>query len=249
MFKNNIIHIQYNMKYLQNSDPELHFLISAENERQKRFSEQLIESEEQERRRIANELHDSLGQQILVIKNRAELAKNYLDNPMALQEQLNDIVDSAQSSISDVRTISHGLRPVHLERFGLTEAIMNLCDNVRQTSDIEWIVEIDDIDNTIESEKEINFYRVIQEAINNILKHSSATQAEIFVKIENSEISTTIIDNGAGFNPDKREHKEGLGLTGMIERVESLGGVFKINTNHIGTSLSFRVPINSWVEK
>lgn len=223
--------------------------LKSENERQKRFSEQLIESEEQERRRIANELHDSLGQQILVIKNRAELAKNYLDNPMALQEQLNDIVDSAQSSISDVRTISHGLRPVHLERFGLTEAIMNLCDNVRQTSDIEWIVEIDDIDNTIESEKEINFYRVIQEAINNILKHSSATKAEIFVKIENSEISTTIIDNGSGFNPDKREHKEGLGLTGMIERVESLGGVFKINTNHIGTSLSFRVPINSWVEK
>ncbi len=224
--------------------------LKRENEKQRRFSEQLIRSEEQERRRIANELHDSLGQQILVIKNRAELAKSYLENPLALQEQLNDIVDSAQNSISDVRTISHGLRPVHLERFGLTDALLNLCEEVKQTSGIEWLIDIENIDDCIDSENEINFYRVIQEAINNIIKHSLATKAEIHIEIDNSEITTTISDNGKGFDPEVKKNTGGLGLTGMSERVESLGGKFNTRTkNHIGTTLTFKVPINSWVEK
>ncbi len=219
--------------------------LKKENDRQKRFTEQLIESQEQERRRIAAELHDGLGQQILVIKNRVELAKKQSGNTEMLKEQLDEILQSAVVSISDVRTISHGLRPVHLEKFGLTDSLNNLCEQLQKTSEIEWSYYFENIDGYIPEDKEINFYRVIQESINNILKHSEAEEASVVVKKIDGEIRGTIWDNGKGFDMKKESGFHGLGFVGMKERVESLGGNISINSESgVGTSIKITVPFS-----
>ncbi|XWN37701.1 MAG: two-component regulator propeller domain-containing protein [Balneola sp.] len=219
--------------------------LKKENEIQKKFSEQLIDFQETERRRIASELHDGLGQQILVIKNRAELARKQKHDANILNEQLDEIISSAVSSIDDVRNISHALRPIHLEKFGLTDAISNLCEQLKEVSSIEWSYYIDGIDHAFPKQKEISFYRVVQEAINNILKHSSASEASVMIRLNDNFINVLIWDNGEGLNIKSDKYTKGLGFLGMQERMKSLGGTMEIESKvSQGTSIRIRVPFN-----
>jgi len=232
---------------LVSSGPTFYYLrvkqLRRENERQKRFTERLIDSQEQERRRIASELHDGLGQQILVIKNRAELAQQQVGDTKEMQIQLKEIMESAVLSIDDVRNISHNLRPVHLEKFGLTEAVENLCDQLKRTTKIEWSYHIDNIDGIISKNKEIHFYRVIQEATNNILKHSLAKEASVMVMKIDSDIKVTIWDDGKGFDMSEENINKGLGFSGMYERIETLGGTINIEAKPgEGTSIKIAIP-------
>lgn len=208
------------------------------------FAEQLIDSQEQERRRIASELHDGLGQQILIIKNRAEIAQNSIHQPEKMLEQLREISASAVSSMNDVRSIAHGLRPVHLEQFGLKDTLINLIENVQQSSPIEWTYHVDAIDGFIPKEKEINFYRIIQEGINNILKHSGATQASMMIRCSEEEITASLWDNGKGFAVMEKYTVSGLGLVGIFERAKSLGGICEIKSSPgRGTTIFIILPI------
>lgn len=222
-------------------------ILRKENERQRKFSEQLIESQENERKRIANELHDGLGQQILVIKNRVEIAKQAIGKGTSIDKQLDEIQHSASLSIEDVRNISHNLRPVILEKFGLTDAVLNLCEQVEESTTLDWSYHVDQIDGIFASNKEITFYRVLQEGINNILKHAKATQASLIVQYTNDRILVTLYDDGIGFDPNIREaNSSGLGLMGMKERVEILRGNIKIQSNsESGTTLKIQIPIKA----
>lgn len=232
---------------LVSTGPTFYYLrvrqLRRENERQKRFTERLIDSQETERRRIASELHDGLGQQILVIKNRAEIAQQQADDPDEMVKQLKEIMQSAVLSIDDVRNISHNLRPVHLEKFGVTEAIENLCDQLKKSSKIDWSYHIDNIDDVIPKNKEIHFYRVIQEATNNILKHSNAQEASVMIIRSDSEIKATIWDDGKSFDKSEENVNKGLGFTGMYERVETLGGKINIDSKPgEGTGIKIIIP-------
>lgn len=218
--------------------------LEEENEKQRVFSEKLIQSQETERRRIASELHDGLGQQILVIKNRAAMALLQPDNREALISELQEISQSAQSSIYSVREISYGLRPLHLEKFGLTEALNSLFMELREIHMISWKVEIDLLDNLIPKDREIHFYRVIQEACSNILRHSKADQATVLMKNSGKILTILIQDNGKGFVPDDPEVSQGLGTTGMKERISTLGGTITIHSQHgSGTKIMIEIPV------
>lgn len=218
--------------------------LEEQNKRQKMFTEKLIESQEQERRRIASELHDSLGQQILVIKNRAELAGLQVEDAEATARELKEIIHSAKRSIADVRNISHNLRPVHLEKFGLTEAVNQLCAHLQQTTPIDWSFHLPNLDEFMEDDKGINFYRIIQEGTNNILKHSAATEASVLVQKSEEMISAKIWDNGKGFDNTESKNHVGLGFQGMTERVASLGGTFRVQSAPgKGTTLFIQIPI------
>lgn len=219
--------------------------LKREYEKQRRFSRQLIESQENERKRIASELHDGLGQQILVIKNRAELIKNNSMSPEKIDLHLSDISTTAQHSITDIRNIAHALRPVVLEKFGLTKSISNLCEHLERTSSLDWSYFIDDIDGTIPSEKEINLYRIVQEAVNNIEKHASASEASVFVRRKEQMIELKIWDDGKGFDVDLIKKSRGLGLLGMKERVDSLNGELMVDSNASkGTRFLIKIPIS-----
>ena len=219
----------------------LYFRISRlndERKKQDKFAELLIDSQETERRRIASELHDGLSQQILVIKSRAELAMKSIQDSGKTLEHLQEITNSAISSINDVRSITHDLRPVYLEQFGLTDTLKNLIEQVRQSSEIKWVYHIDKIDGIIKSEKEINFYRIVQEGINNILKHSEATQASVMIRLIEENLIASLWDNGKGFDIDEKKKSSGLGLTGILERTKSLGGWLELKSEpNEGTTL------------
>ena len=196
------------------------------NAAQESFSRQLIESQESERKRIAQELHDGLGQNLLVIKNRALLGLSVEGK----DEQLNEIQETVTDALSEVRTIAYNLRPLHLERLGLTSTIEEMVEQVEAASGIQISYDISKIDNLFTAENEINFYRIVQESLNNIVKHSKATKASVEVFRDNQQITLEIRDNGLGFESEKVKEKNGLGLNGIAERVKILKGTYLIES-------------------
>ncbi|CAN5211520.1 hypothetical protein BH10ACI1_BH10ACI1_19600 [soil metagenome] len=205
---------------------------------QEAFSRRLIESQEAERKQIAQELHDGLGQNLLVIKNRALLGLAVEDK----NEQFNEIQESVTDALGEVRTIAYNLRPLHIERLGLTSTIEEMIEDVETASGIEINCDIAPIDDLFSKENEINFYRIAQECLNNIVKHSKATKADVSVFRENENISLNIRDNGGGFDAENLNGQRGLGLNGIAERVKILRGTFSI-TSEIskGTSVSVKI--------
>ena len=208
--------------------------LRQEHERQAAFSRQLIESQEVERKRIATELHDSLGQELLVIKNWAMMGLGDTSNANHPDEMLNEISSSASRAIDEVREIIYDLRPVQLERIGLGQTIRFMLEKVAAASNINFETEIGEIDNLFSYESEITIYRIVQECVNNIVKHSSATEARVRIEKKDHELHLTIEDNGRGFALEPTAGKmksRGLGLTGIAERVRMLGGTHSIQSS------------------
>ena len=193
------------------------------------FARQLIESQEAERKRIAAELHDNLGQHLVVIKN---LALMFLQRPADGDPwQIEDISATASQAISEVKEISHNLRPYQLDRIGLTKAIEALLKKAEAASGIRFVADIDDLEETLPRESEINFYRIAQECVNNILKHSQATEATVRIRRLGNRLKMTIRDNGKGFTPGAAGDAHGFGLMGIAERAQLLGGQAGIHSS------------------
>ena len=129
---------------------------------QHEFSRRLIASQENERQRIAGELHDGLGQNLLVIKNLAALGVRSAQNDPAKSEQFTAISHLASQAVGEVRQIAHALRPFELDRLGLTKALTWMVKPVAESSNIRFRVEIDEVDGLFPPEFEINLYRVVQ---------------------------------------------------------------------------------------
>jgi signal transduction histidine kinase len=217
-------------------------------ERQLAFSRQILESQEGERHRIAANLHDSLGQNLLVIKNQARLAMQPVANESVLRQRLDEISGCATQAIEEVREITQALRPYQLDRLGLTQTIRATVSRAAENSSILFASHADDIDGLFDKESEIHVYRIVQEAVNNILKHSAATEATVVVK-KQAAVSLSIRDNGRGFDAGaayaSSNHDVGHGLSGIKERVRILGGTFVIDSrpDH-GAILSIEIPIS-----
>jgi signal transduction histidine kinase/ligand-binding sensor domain-containing protein len=201
---------------------------------QEEFSRRLIDSQEQERKRIAAELHDSLGQNLLVIKNYALMGLNTANGGNPLREHLDEISEAASQSIAEVRQISHNLRPYQLERLGLTNTLETMLHQIANASDIGFTTKVEPIDGLFAPADEISVYRIVQEALNNILKHSDAKEASVHIERADGEIQITITDDGRGFTLEPANRAElqtrGLGLTGTAERVRILGGKLNIQS-------------------
>jgi signal transduction histidine kinase/ligand-binding sensor domain-containing protein len=198
---------------------------------QERFSRQLIESQERERKRIAGELHDSIGQNLLVIKNRAVMALGAGDEERA-RKQLDEISATASQSIEEVREIAYDLHPYQLDRLGLTKAIEEMLKRVSGASGIPVSTSIAPLDGVLSKEMEINLFRVVQEGVNNVVKHSGATEAAVSIRTELPLVHVQIYDNGKGFAADADGFgaSAGLGLKGIRERVRILGGRCVVNS-------------------
>lgn len=217
---------------------------------QQAFSRQLIESQETERKRIAAELHDSLGQHMLIIKNRAALGGSLTNGDHPAKEQLDEIDTTVSQALSEVRAIAYNLRPLHLDRLGLTAVIEEMIEKVASASSIQFFTDVAPLDGVFTKEGEINFYRVIQESVNNIVKHSKATKANVEILCENDTVQIAVRDNGRGFIAESSTESvrpsavRGLGLTGIAERVRILGGSHAIHSSPgQGTTISIIIPI------
>ena len=137
---------------------------------QRAFSQQLIELQEDERKRIAAGLHDSLGQNLLIIKNRALLGLQSPSGNDVARDQLEEISGISSQTLDEVREIAYGLHPYQMDRLGLTKALQSMLRKVAAVSEIEFSVDIDNIDGLFPADSQINIYRIVQECVNNIFE-------------------------------------------------------------------------------
>ena len=208
------------------------------------FSRRLIESQETERKRIASELHDGLGQNLVVIKNRAALGIKKGDDKERVAKEFNNISESATQALDEVREITNNLRPQLLDRLGLTKAIAAMLKKVSDVIEIES--EIDSIDNIFNESEEISVYRIVQESLNNVIKHANASNAKVKIKRTEHQVLITIEDNGKGF--DTTNASSGLGLVGLKERAQLLNAALLIESK-IGKGTAIQVEIRLFDKK
>ena len=197
------------------------------------FTRQLIDSMEAERKRIATELHDSIGQDLLIIKNRALLALNDLKNKKNVREQLEEISQAASQAIQGIREITNNLRPYQIDRLGLKKSLESIIMNAARTTTISFTSDIDPIDNLIPKEIEIHVYRIIQECVNNIIKHAHATAGKVTIKRWYNRLNIDVEDNGTGFDVSfqRTQNERGIGLQGIIERARFIGGTMRVESS------------------
>lgn len=203
-----------------------------EKKQQEDFTKKLIESQENERKRVAAELHDSLGQDLLIIKNKLLMNIKKTDDEN-YKEQLQEISELTSFTLDDVREISYNLRPYELDRLGLTKTITSMIGRANSSTNINFTGIIDDIDRLFSTETETNIYRIIQECLNNVIKHSKAKEVIVNILKKENEIRINISDEGIGFDIRKfkqNTNRNGFGLKGIEERVRMLNGEFNIDS-------------------
>ena len=214
------------------------------------FSEKLLNQQEDERKRIAAELHDSLGQNLLIIKNMLDYITHSLSESNETKSQLEELSAIALNSIEEVRTTASNLHPYQLKKMGLSKAISAMIRNFKQGTQININHEIDDVDGKISKESEAHIYRIVQEIMNNAIRHSDASEINISLKNKNDNLIIMINDNGKGFNINNYESHEsvsgGFGIIGIKERIRIIGAEIKIESNlGIGSRFEILLPIRT----
>lgn len=210
---------------------------------QQEFARRLLDSQEQERKRIASEMHDSLGQYLLAIKNWALFGLNSLPKENAAREYLTEVSETSTLALDEVREIAHNLRPYQLERLGLKNTLEYMLKNLKTSIHIRS--EIAEIDDALSKESEIVLYRIIQESLNNVIKHSDARNVFLSINSFDGYMELVCKDDGKGFNFDTAINSpaSGLGLKGLAERVSILNGEYKIDSEiGKGTTVSIKIP-------
>jgi signal transduction histidine kinase/ligand-binding sensor domain-containing protein len=211
---------------------------------QQEFSLLLMESQELERKRIAGELHDSLGQDLLVIRNRALVGLTDSALTGHTHDQLQVISSVATKAIDGVREIAYDLRPYQLDRLGLTKAILAITRDL--AGPIHFDIDVDPVDDVVARGNAIHVYRIVQEGINNILKHAEATNGWVTIRHTMKSLSIIIRDDGKGMpvgTANNPAGHQGLGLPGITERAKALGGAVTITSSPgAGTTLTILIP-------
>lgn len=200
---------------------------------QEKFSQELIVSQEEERMRISKDLHDGLGQRLLVIKNKM-IATGDAETKNMIDE-----------TIEEVRSISRDLHPFQLQEMGITKALEHTVTQIDENTTLFISSEIDNIDNIFNQEGEVNIYRIVQESLSNVLKHAKAEASKISVKKMANFVVISIKDNGVGFDfSEKLQNVKSLGLKTLMERTRFLNGQMKVESKaNNGTTLQFQFPI------
>jgi signal transduction histidine kinase len=211
------------------------------------LSYQLLDVQENERNRLAIELHDVLGHDLLNLKLRLEsLRDELLPEQAHFKKEMAKIISTLQDSVKDVRLLYQDLIPADVEELGLTKALKNLLEEFALTKRIIWQAQLDStIDTLFDLALQTNIYRLVQEGLTNIGKHAEATH--IFLRAEKDKKKVTLIleDNGIGFNVSEvRAQKKTMGLLSMEKRLEPWGGSFGIQSQpKQGTRICATIPI------
>jgi signal transduction histidine kinase len=198
------------------------------------FAEALIFAQEEERKRIGRDLHDGIGQTLLLIKKQMD---NNIGATLENKQMISD-------TLNEVRSISQDLHPFQLDKFGLTATINDMVLKIEQSTDLFITREIDDIDGMLDQKSEIHLYRTIQEALSNIIKHAGASAAKISMHNKADKILVSILDNGKGFDLELAVlTSKSLGIRTMHERISAIGGKLKIEKGETsGTQVNIILP-------
>jgi PAS domain S-box-containing protein len=220
-------------------------------ERELRFlSSQLLSAQERERRRLSIELHDELGQALMVFKLKLRSIRQGLrPEQTGLQAACDGILGHINDVSENVRRLSRDLSPYILEDLGLSAAIRWLVEKSCMHSNLESSLEMTELEDLFTRERQITVYRIVQECLTNVAKHAQATHVSVTIRKEDDLFFFRVADNGKGFDVkevlDQDPRIKGLGLAAMYERTRMLGGSLDIwSEEGAGTCITFTVPLD-----
>lgn len=198
--------------------------LKAEKIQSQKFTKNLLDKTEEERKRIATDLHDSVSHELLNLKNVT--AQNH--------EELNSKIDII---INDIRTISRNLHPVLFDKIGFRSSVENLVERMQNHHDFMITTHIEYHD-SLPKENELQLYRIVQEALSNIIKYSNAFAAKVTFTEDQNKYYLEIIDNGQGFDVEETLlKKDAFGLHNIVQRSKAIGGIANIHSNTKGTKI------------
>jgi two-component system, sensor histidine kinase LadS len=215
-------------------------------ETSEQYSQSLISTLENERKRLSSEFHDSIGQNLLVIRNRILLMLKQNYTP-AQKEKLDGLATITSETLDEIRTISQNLRPTTLDTIGLTASLINMMERLKRSTEIKIDFSCpQNIDEIVAKNLEINIYRILQELTNNVLKHSKASVSNIKISQNTNQLLIQIKDDGVGFDSQKKTILSGgNGFSSIKERVKILKGEMEIlSEKQKGTTVIIKIPIH-----
>ena len=213
----------------------------------RQLSGSLIDAQENERRRIARELHDDYNQSLALLSVEIDLLRQKgPDSPAEIVQRLEQLSKRVKELSSSLHELSHELHPLKLEQLGLISAIRSLCQEVSQGHGLTVDFLAEPMPHGIAPETALCLYRIVQESLRNVVKHSGASKASVALNAEEGGVCLRIVDCGSGFDAGTEAGKAGLGLLSMRERLRLIGGRMRIVSKPAqGTQIDVHVPVGS----
>ncbi len=232
---------------LQQAHDELEFQVERRTASLRRLSSHLLNIQDDDRRRIARDLHDSAGQYLAALKmNLAQLDQPDLTKAkVAVLEESNQLLDRC---LAEIRTISCLLHPPMLDESGLPAAAMWYVEGFAKRSGIQANLEISPRLERLPRDVEMVLFRALQESLTNVHRHSQSPQVDVRIEVEDGQAALVVRDYGRGFGPEQLETFRGgsdlgVGLAGMRERVNDLDGILEVRSEKPGTSVRVTLPV------
>ncbi len=208
---------------------------------------QVIKAQEEERRRVARDIHDGPAQSMASVILRAEICERLLEkNPAQVPVELRALKEAVKASLQDVRKIIFDLRPMTLDDLGIVPTLKRYFTEYQERTRLPVELVTIGQERRISSSLEVAIFRVVQEAINNSYKHAQARKVVVRLEIRPNKVNCTIVDDGVGFDVKEKmgPNNKGFGLIGMRERVELLEGTFNISSAPgQGTKVKLQIPV------
>jgi signal transduction histidine kinase len=244
------LHVRSLVCNLQDEVRALQYLLDARTAQLQQLTSTLMTLQDEERRRIARELHDSAGQDLAAIEmNLTFLMRE--DSPRTVSEAsyVSDALEAVRHCTSEIRTLSYLLHPPLLDEFGLRSALAHFAEGFSQRSGIRIELDIPQDLGRFGTKIETAMFRVVQQSLANIHRHSGAFTAEIQIEADAEQISVQVRDQGRGIPPEivtrinSSNQIVGIGIAGMRERINGLGGRFHVRSGEDGTIVEVSLPV------
>lgn len=220
--------------------------ISQRKELERKIIQAVIVAEEKERERLAKDIHDGLGPLLSTIKMYVDELKNEFEDEQERIKMYNLAMELIDDAISDTRTISNNLTPRVMNEYGLIKAIESFCKKINSTNKINVSFSHQGFEHKIDQSIEMVLYRVINELINNTIKHASANKIDISISLNDSVLTLNYTDDGKGFDIQQaiESSKSGLGLKNILSRVKSINGKIDFLSDNSGSQVFIKVDTN-----
>jgi two-component system, NarL family, sensor kinase len=242
-------YINRNIRHKRNmvkkeNEVQKHKIRELENERLLMATQSVLIGEENERKRLARDLHDGLGGLLSSVKTSLNAVKG---NVLLSNENVNNFNQALvllDSSITELRSVAHNMMPEALVKLGLKDTLADFCNEINIANPMQIDFQFYGQFKRVNSNLEINIYRIIQELVNNAIKHSEAKELVVQMIQEENRLCFIVLDDGKGFDPKIMEHCKGIGLASLQSRVNSFNGQIEINSRQgKGTEITIEFPI------
>lgn len=237
-----ILYFTYLNRYQHKKKAEIDAAIIRE---QKNGLRAVIDAQEEERKRVAKDLHDGVAQEMVAIKLGINVLEQKIKNQLPEQyNTIHELSDQIDATTKEIRSLAHVMLPPTLEAKGLAASLEALCNSTLKNAGVDYQIQIEGITEQINDKVKIGLYRIAQELINNIVKHSQASKVMIALTLSGSSLALQIEDDGKGYNFEESKNKGSMGLLNIVSRVSTMGGAIDVmNVDPHGSKAVVSVPL------